>query len=324
MAKSFNFRGFLAGMASSATFGMLPLFTVPVMAAGLSVNNILCYRMFIVSIAMAILMLIRRIPFHISWKALGWCMVLGLCYYGSATLLFQGYATMSTGVATTLHFLYPVFVTLIMAFFFKQRTSPFTIIAIVLALTGITLLSIGRGGGTGNASVASIIMVLLSGLAYALYIVLVNNVQVLRRRNNIKLAFYALLCSCFYFVLHAIIVGEKIQLASDAYAWINLVCLALLPTLVSNLALMYSIKSIGSTLTSVLGAMEPLTALIIGIIIFNEAFTTQIGIGVVLILIAVTLIILSPIFDQNIANRLERFAKNKADDDLPQKLKSER
>ncbi len=146
MAKGFNFRGFLAGMASSATFGMLPLFTVPVMAVGLSVNNILCYRMFIVSIAMAILMLIKRIPFHISLKALGWCMVLGLCYYGSATLLFQGYATMSTGVATTLHFLYPVFVTLIMAFVFKQRTSPFTIVAIILALTGICLLSIGRGG----------------------------------------------------------------------------------------------------------------------------------------------------------------------------------
>jgi len=321
MAKNFNFRGFLAGMASSSTFGMLPLFTVPVMAVGLSVNNILCYRMFIVSIAMAILMLIKRIPFHISLKALGWCMVLGLCYYGSATLLFQGYATMSTGVATTLHFLYPVFVTLIMALVFKQRTSPFTIVAIILALTGISLLSIGRGGGTGNATVASIVMVLLSGLAYALYIVFVNNVQVLRRRNNIKLAFYALMCSNVYFIIHAFIIGEGIHAVPSTAAWINLICLALLPTLVSNLALMYSIKSIGSTLTSVLGAMEPLTALIIGMIVFDEKFTTQIGIGVILILVAVTLIILSPIFDKNIANRLERFAKNKVDDDLPATLR---
>ena len=292
MAKGFNFRGFLAGMASSATFGMLPLFTVPVMAVGLSVNNILCYRMFIVSIAMAILMLIKRIPFHISLKALGWCMVLGLCYYGSATLLFQGYATMSTGVATTLHFLYPVFVTLIMAFVFKQRTSPFTIVAIILALTGICLLSIGRGGGTGNATAASIVMVLLSGLAYAL------------------------MCSNVYFIIHAFVIGEGIHAVPTTVAWINLICLALLPTLVSNLALMYSIKSIGSTLTSVLGAMEPLTALIIGVIVFGEQFNRQIGIGVILILIAVTLIILSPIFDKNIAARLERFAKNKADDDL--------
>ena len=167
----------------------------------------------------------------------------------------------------------------------------------------------------------SIIMVLLSGLAYALYIVLVNNVQVLRRRNNIKLAFYALLCSNVYFVIHAFIVGEGIQIAPTPIAWINLICLALLPTLVSNLALMYSIKSIGSTLTSVLGAMEPLTALIIGMLVFGEQFSTQIGVGVVLILTAVTLIILSPIFDKNIANRLERFAKNKVDDDLPAKAK---
>ena len=319
MAQPFNFRGFLSGMASSCTFGMLHLFTLPIMAAGLSVNSILIYRMLIASGAMALLMLMKRIPFRISWKALGWCMLLGLCYYGSATLLFQGYATMSTGVATTLHFLYPVFVTVIMAFFFKQKTSKFTIIAIVLALTGISLLSIGRGGGTGNATAASIIMVLLSGLAYALYIVLVNNVRVLRRRNNIKLAFYALLCSNVYFVLHSAIAGEGIHVVPSAWAWLNLTLLALLPTLLSNLALMYAIKSIGSTLTSVLGAMEPLTALVIGMIVFGEAFTFQIGVGVVLILVAVTLIILSPIFDANIASRLERFAKNRADDDLPTK-----
>lgn len=318
MAKSFNFRGFLAGIASSSTFGMLPLFTVPVMAAGMSVNNILCYRMFIVSVAMAFLMFVKRIPFHISWKALGWCMVLGLCYYGSATLLFQGYATMSTGVATTLHFLYPVFVTIIMAVFFKQKTSPFTIVAIVLALSGISFLSIGRGGSMGNASIASIVMVLLSGLAYALYIVFVNNVRVLRRRNNIKLAFYALMCSNVYFIVHALIAGEGIQAVPSLASWVNLIFLALLPTLLSNLALMYSIKSIGSTLTSVLGAMEPLTALIIGMLVFDEKFSFKIGVGVVLILVAVTLIILSPIFDKNIAARLERFAANKADDDLRQ------
>ncbi len=316
MAKPFNFRGFLSGMASSATFGMLPLFTVPVMAAGMSVNNILIYRMLIASGAMALLMFVLRIPFHISRKALGWCMLLGLCYYGSATLLFQGYETMSTGVATTLHFLYPVFVTVIMAFFFKQKTSRFTIVAIVLALTGISLLSIGRGGGTGNATPASIIMVLLSGLAYALYIVMVNNVTVLRRRNNIKLAFYALLCSNVYFVIHSIIGGDGLHIVPSAWAWLNLTLLALLPTLLSNLALMYSIKSIGSTLTSVLGAMEPLTALVVGMIVFGEPFTFQIGIGVVLILVAVTLIILSPIFDANIAARLARFAKNREEEEL--------
>ena len=311
---TFKYRGFLAGMASSATFGMLPLFTLPIMAAGLSTNNILCYRMFLASGAMALLMWLKRIPFAISWRAFGWCMVLGCCYYASATLLFQGYESMSSGIATTLHFLYPVFVTLIMAFFFKQRTSRFTIAAIVLALTGITLLSLDSGD-MQRATLTGIILVLLSGLAYALYIVFVNHVRVLRRRNNIKLAFYALLCSNVYFVLQAL-VTDGLHAVPNTRAWIYLACLALLPTLLSNLALMYAIKSIGSTLTSVLGAMEPLTAILIGLWVFDERFSLSIGIGIVLILVAVTLIILSPIFDQNIAARLKRFALEKADDDL--------
>ena len=68
--------------------------------------------------------------------------------------------------------------------------------------------------------------------------------------------------------------------------------LALIPTVVSNLALVRAVKSIGSTLTSVLGAMEPVTAVCVGIFLFGEAFTTSIGVGIALIIVAVMVIIL--------------------------------
>ena len=84
--------------------------------------------------------------------------------------------------------------------------------------------------------------------------------------------------------------------------------MALLPTLVSNLALVRAIKSIGSTLTSVLGAMEPLTAIIIGILVFDETVTGVMALGTLLILAAVTLIVLSPLLDKRIADRLKRLA----------------
>ena len=67
---------------------------------------------------------------------------------------------------------------------------------------------------------------------------------------------------------------------------------ALIPTVVSNLALVRAVKSIGSTLTSVLGAMEPVTAVCVGIFLFGEAFTTSIGVGIALIIVAVMVIIL--------------------------------
>ena len=103
-----RFRGFFFGMLASSAFGLLPLFTLPIMAGGMTTDNILTYRMFFASMLVALLMKLRRISFQVSLKELGWFAFLGFFYYGSATLLFQAYGGMSSGMATTLHFLYPV------------------------------------------------------------------------------------------------------------------------------------------------------------------------------------------------------------------------
>lgn len=301
-----RFQGFFFGMLASSTFGLLPLFTLPIMAGGMTTDSILTYRMFFASMLIALLMKLRRISFQITLKELGWFAFLGFFYYGSAALLFQAYGGMSSGMATTLHFLYPVGVTLIMALIFKQKPSPFTLAAIVLALSGVALLSL-RGGATESTSLVSILLVLLSGLCYAIYLVTVNNVPLLRAQDNQKLTLYVLLSAGVFFLVNASL-GQGLQPIGDAKSGGLLLLMALLPTLVSNLALVRAIKSIGSTLTSVLGAMEPLTAIIIGILVFDEKVTGVMALGTLLILAAVTLIVLSPLLDKRIADRLKRLA----------------
>ena len=301
-----RFQGFFFGMLASSTFGLLPLFTLPIMAGGMTTDSILTYRMFFASMLIALLMKLRRISFQVSLKELGWFAFLGFFYYGSAALLFQAYGGMSSGMATTLHFLYPVGVTLIMALVFKQKPSPFTLVAIVLALSGVALLSL-RGGATESTSLVSILLVLLSGLCYAIYLVTVNNVPLLRAQDNQKLTLYVLLSAGVFFFVNAIL-GQGLQPIGDVKSGGLLLLMALLPTLVSNLALVRAIKSIGSTLTSVLGAMEPLTAIIIGILVFDETVTGVMALGTLLILAAVTLIVLSPLLDKRIADRLKRLA----------------
>ena len=301
-----RFRGFFFGMLASSTFGLLPLFTLPIMAGGMTTDSILTYRMFFASMLVALLMKLRRISFQVSLKELGWFAFLGFFYYGAAALLFQAYGGMSSGMATTLHFLYPVGVTLIMALVFKQKPSPFTLVAIVLALSGVALLSL-RGGATESTSLVSILLVLLSGLCYAIYLVTVNNVPLLRAQDNQKLTLYVLLSAGVFFLVNASL-AEGFQPIGDVKSGGLLLSMALLPTLVSNLALVRAIKSIGSTLTSVLGAMEPLTAIIIGILVFDETVTGVMALGTLLILAAVTLIVLSPLLDKRIADRLKRLA----------------
>ena len=301
-----RFQGFFFGMLASSTFGLLPLFTLPIMAGGMTTDSILTYRMFFASMLVALLMKLHRISFQVTLKELGWFAFLGFFYYGSAALLFQAYGGMSSGMATTLHFLYPVGVTLIMALVFKQKPSPFTLVAIVLALSGVALLSL-RGGATESTSLVSILLVLLSGMCYAIYLVTVNNVPLLRAQDNQKLTLYVLLSAGVFFLLNASL-GQGLQPIGDVKSGGLLLLMALLPTLVSNLALVRAIKSIGSTLTSVLGAMEPLTAIIIGILVFDEMVTGVMALGILLILAAVTLIVLSPLLDKRIADRLKRLA----------------
>ena len=304
-----KFKGFLYGIVASSTFGLLPLFTLPVMGEGLTTFSILSYRMLFASILVAVLMLIGRVSFATNLKELRWFAVLGFLYYGSAALLFQAYGGMASGLATTLHFMYPVSVTLIMALVYKQRPSVVTICAIILSLVGVALLCL-RESSTGVSSLLSVFLVLLSGVCYAVYLVLVSTVKRINQQNSQKLTFYVLMFSGAFFMLSTL-QGGGLQIMPSASAGINLLLMATLPTLLSNLALVRSVKNIGSTLTSVLGAMEPLTAIIVGILVFDESLRGLMVVGIILILVSVSLIVLSPLLDKRIAERLQRLARNK-------------
>ena len=304
-----KFKGFLYGIVASSTFGLLPLFTLPVMGEGLTTFSILSYRMLFASILVAVLMLIGRVSFATNLKELRWFAVLGFLYYGSAALLFQAYGGMASGLATTLHFMYPVSVTVIMALVYKQRPSVVTICAIILSLVGVALLCL-RESSTGVSSLLSVFLVLLSGVCYAVYLVLVSTVRRINQQNSQKLTFYVLMFSGAFFMLSTL-QGGGLQIIPSASAGINLLLMATLPTLLSNLALVRSVKNIGSTLTSVLGAMEPLTAIIVGILVFDESLRGLMVVGIILILVSVSLIVLSPLLDKRIADRLQRLARNK-------------
>lgn len=196
---------------------------------------------------------------------------------------------MSAGIATTLHFTYPVFVTLIMLLVFRERTSWITLTAIALAILGVARLSIDEG--EIRLSALGVFIVLLSALGYALYISTVNKSRV-KGMTGRKLTFYVFVVSTILFAIKAG-TNEGIQAIPDLASWLNLILLAVVPTVISNITLVLAVHHIGGTLTSVLGAVEPITAVCVGVWVFNEPFTPNLAAGILLIIIAVTLIILS-------------------------------
>lgn len=276
-------------MATSVTFGLIPLFTLPLIGRGMEYDSILFFRFFFASIALAAVMLIKRESFRIDLRDLPVFILLSFFYTFSSLFLLCGYGYMGAGVATTLHFTYPVFVTLLMLFLFREKSSWLTWIAIALAVCGVALLSLPSSGM--QADVKGIVIVLLSAVAYGSYIVGVNKSRV-RNMNSRKLAFYVFVFTTIIFGVRNLVSGTM-QLPPDPSSYGNLILLAVLPTVVSNITLVLAVQNIGGTLTSVLGALEPMTAVCIGALVFGEDFTLREGFGILLVLIAVTVIILT-------------------------------
>ena len=280
--------GFLYGLLSSASFGLIPLFTIPVMRQGMQFESILLYRFAFATLALGLILLLDGQSFRINRRNIPSLVLLAFLYLMSAVFLFWGYKFMASGIATTLHFMYPVLTTLIMMLFFREKKSIWRFLAIILAVSGVFFLS--QVDDSGNITITGILIVLLSALGYALYLVTVSQLKV-GQMKGLRLTFYVFLFGTLLLLAGINATGD-IQPIGNWHIAGNLMMLAIIPTVISNLALVRAVKCIGSTFTSVLGAMEPVTAVCVGIFMFGEPFTSSIGLGIALIITAVTVIIL--------------------------------
>lgn len=289
--------GILNGLISSATFGTIPLFTLPLLAAGISVQTTLVYRFGIAALAMGMLLLAMRAHIRIGAMALLKITVISLFYMIAVLLYFHALKYLPGGTVATLLFQYPVMVALIMVLFFHEKLRWKTLLAIGLAVGGVALLSLNpvdESTRTMSASGAmtGVILCLLSALSNSLYVV---GIQIARlpKMNGIVMNFYVMLVGAIFCTFNALFAGELVWLASARNLAIATL-LALVTAVISNLTLIFAVRRIGPTLTSILGVLEPLTAVIIGCIVFQEPFTGRLATGSILIIGAVMMVLLGP------------------------------
>lgn len=295
-------KGFLYGLATSVTFGLIPLFTLPLMQKGLESDSILFYRFVVATLALGTMMVLKKEPFLIHWKDVPLLLVLSLFYTASSMFLLYGYEVMGAGVATTLHFTYPIFTTLLMLLLFRERTSWVTWLAIVLAVGGVARLSLQ--GTELKLDPVGVSVVLLSAVGYASYIVAVNKSR-LKDMHSRKLAFYVFLFTALMFTVKNGM-QQQFQPLPDMASVGLIILLAVAPTVISNITLLLAVRYIGGTLTSILGALEPVTAVLIGACIFHESFTWTEAAGIALILVAVVLVILTRRIKEGVETMMKR------------------
>ena len=227
-----------------------------------------------------------------SRRELGLLVVLGLLFAGSSIFLFASYEFIPSGLATTLVYLYPVFVALIMVFLHFYPSWQ-TWLSIVATFGGIILLSSSSQGA--DIQLPGIFLAVLSALSYAHYLVIVNRSSRIKNVSERTITFYALATGTILFFIMRLIQGGSLVEGVDTPAdWANLVGLAIVPTILSLLTLAVSTRFIGPTKTSILGVFEPLTAILIGTALFGEPLTWKMGLGIAICVAAVVFMILKP------------------------------
>lgn len=281
--------GYPAGIITGITYGLNPLFAMPLMKNGAATESILFFRCAFAVLLLGLFLLFRKQSFRVSGKQIGVLFILGLLYTSSSIFLFDAYEYIASGLATTLVFLYPVLVAIIMVFLKVVPSWPVWL-AIAATFGGVLIMTQSDGSQTINP--IGVLLSIASALVYALFIVIINRSKVIAGISNSLLTFYALMVGAIVFIGKILSSDTAITAGITTGAdWLNLVGLALLPTIVSTATLAIASRNIGATKASVLGVFEPITAIIVGTLMFGEPLTTNIIVGISIAMVAVTFMI---------------------------------
>ena len=281
-------KGIICGILAAICYGTNPLGALPLYEEGVNTSSVLFLRFSIATLILGVVMIANRKSFAVTRGELTTMASLGALMAVSSLTYYQSFRYMDAGIASTILFVYPVMVAVIMATFFREKVTATTITSIVLALAGIGLLY--RGDAGISLSMTGVMLVMVSSLTYAVYIVIVNQSEI--RMSIVKLTFYVLLiCAMCLFAYSFTSSDMHLMLPPSPRAWFFACWLGLVPTVLSLLFMTIAVHEVGATPTAIMGALEPLTAVAIGVMMFGEAFTFRLCIGIVLILVAVLLIV---------------------------------
>lgn len=282
-------RGAICGIASAAFYGCNPLGALGLYELGINSNTVLFFRFLLASLILAGLMLVRRESFSLTRKESGLVLILGVIFCMTSLLMFISFHYIDAGIASTLIFVYPVMVAIIMAIFFREKITLLTCGSIALSLAGIGLLYHGDGD---TLNTTGVLLVMLAAFFNALYIIVINRTKL--NIPAVKMTFYVSVESIFMVYAYSL-TGEnqQIQWLTTPAMWGYALFMAFVPTVLALVMMAVAIRDIGSTPTAIMGALEPVSAVMIGVLMFGEKFTLQILFGIILIMSSVLVIILA-------------------------------
>ncbi|EGO62479.1 DMT family transporter [Acetonema longum] len=280
-----TYKGILLTTLSAVLFGVTPVLTSLTYSLGGTPETVTFFRNLFAIPALFLPLYLKKIPLSLPWPVLRDIALYGIIGGGITTLLlYMSYPYVGIGAATTLHFLYPVFVCLICRIFFKERLSLRKIMVLLIAGAGMLCFFDLKAA----SQITGLVIAGVSGLTYAIYMVAMEKKR-LDQRNSWMVTFYMAISVSIFMLLYNIPTG-KIVLLLPLKAYLYMVTLAILASFLAVLLLQLGIKYLGASTAAILCLFEPITSMICGGLFLQETITIEKIIGCILIFSAVVLL----------------------------------
>ena len=303
-----NFKGYLLAAIAAAAYGTNPVFAIPLYEHGMNPNSVLLFRYLIGLPILACIMKARNISFAIRKEEILKVVILGFLMAISSLTLFESYKFMNSGIASTLLFVYPIMVAVLMIFLFHERFKISVGLCLIIMSFGLFLLM--NPQGEESLSLIGILLVMVSAGTYAIYIIFVNVSKTIREIPTTKLLFYVLSAGTFFYIC-LIPCGFELTLPEQNLDWLSLTALAIIPTVLSLACTTRAIQLIGSTPTAIFGALEPVSAVILSVAVLGQSLTTRDLLGGLFIIIATTIVVADNSVDRIILHVRKMFPRRK-------------
>lgn len=273
-------KGYIYTALSAIIFGLMPLLTKIIIARGATSLTIAFFRVFYVTIVLFFVLKIKKIDLYLEKRDLLSAILTSIFGSGlTIIILNESYNYVDTGIATSLHFLYPLFVAILCCFFYGEKIKKKQIISLSFALVGIICFM-----SKGNGSLFGYFLAIASGLTYAFYLVKMDKTGLVKM-NALKLSFYlALFTTIEIFTMNLFM--QDVVFKMDVLSYALLLVLALSSSFLATVLLQKGVLLLGSTKASFICLLEPVTSMIVGILWLNEAFTLNKGLGGLAIIIS--------------------------------------
>ncbi len=278
-------RGKICLILSALIYGVAPLLAKIAYMGGVNEMTLTFLRTFLALPLLFVLMIVRRQSFKLKPKEIINIVILG--FVGgtlSITFLYSAYSFISTGLATTLHFIYPLVIIIVSAFVYKEKISQSKLVAVMLVTLGIFLFV----DLTNTSDKIGVILAILSGIFYSFYVIYIDH-SGLKQMDYIKLTFYLMIVMSVGTLIFDSVGGDITFSGIDNMGWIMSALISILISLGAIPLFQAGVRYEGAATAGIISALEPVTTIILGLLLLNETMSVSQYVGGTLIIAGVVI-----------------------------------